>query len=78
MNTKEQMTTKRVNKFCYLLIIQGCYGAWEDLHAENKAITGYRGRARGIMRDYVKNEGGIYRIITRKIPNPDYTFKGAL
>ena len=33
--------------------------------------------ARDIMRDYVKNEGGIYRIISRKIPNPDYTFTGA-
>lgn len=73
------MKTKRVNKFCYLLIIQGDYGhGWEDLSAENKAITGYRGRARGIMRDYVKNEGGIYRIISRKIPNPNYDFKGAL
>lgn len=73
------MANKRINKFCYLVIVQSFVaGAWEDLHAENKAITGYRGRARGIMRDYVKNEGGIYRIISRKIPNPDYTFKGAL
>jgi hypothetical protein len=73
------VATKRINKFCYLVVVQSFVaGAWLDLSAENKAITGYRGRARGIMRDYVKNEGGIYRIVSRKIPNPDYTFKGAL
>lgn len=73
------MRSTQVNQFVYLAIVQTCIGgAWVDTHIENKAVTGWKNRARDFMRDSVKNEGGIYRIISRKIPNPDYIFKGAL
>lgn len=53
------MTT---NKFEYLKVLQGYYyGQWEDLSASlsNRDI-------KDDLKAYRNNEGGIYRIITRR------------
>lgn len=55
------------NKYNYLYVLQGWYsGGWEDLTAENKAEEGAYKRIRQDKKDYLANEGGIYRIIERR------------
>ena len=64
-------TTKRINKFLYLYILQGFYGqGWEDLTAsENRA------EVRDNLKDYRDYERGTYRIIYRVEPNPEHVRK---
>lgn len=51
-----------MNKYTYLLVLQGDYGrGWEDLTAE----TTWR-EARARAREYRENEGGTYRTIKRR------------
>ena len=58
------MTTK----YLYLWILQGDYGqGWEDLCA-SKSFREIRDN----LKDYRKNEGGRYRLIQRREPNPAY------
>lgn len=58
------------NKYEYLHVLQGNYGygdGWEDLCASTK-----RKEVRDDLKAYRKNEGGSYRIIKRREPNPNY------
>ena len=53
---------KRPNKYVYLFVLQGNYRhGWEDLTAET-LFSEIRAR----RREYVRNEGGTYRIIKRR------------
>jgi len=57
----------RKTKYTYLYVLQGHYGfGWEDLTAENKAMPGAWTRIKTNKRDYQENEGGTYRIISRR------------
>lgn len=51
------------NKYVYLYVLQGEYGfhGWEDLTASESLKE-----IRQDKRDYVENEGGVYRIIQRR------------
>ena len=63
----------RRNAFLYLYILQGDYGyghGWEDLSAEDKAQPGAWKRVVQTRKEYRDNEGGTYRIIERREPNP--------
>jgi len=54
-------------KYMYLCVLQGHYGqGWEDLAAEDKASAGAWKRIRQTRREYQDNEGGRYRIISRR------------
>lgn len=56
----------RVNKWLYLWILQGDYGhGWEDITAETTL-------GEIVMRkwEYDINEGGTYRVVMRREPNP--------
>lgn len=56
-------------KYDYLYVLQGNYGyghGFEDLSAEDKAIPGAYGRISQTRKEYVENEGGDYRIISRR------------
>lgn len=67
--------TKRINKYSYLYVLQGSYEhGWEDLCAAVRTPAG-RKEIRGNLKDYRQNEGGRYRIISRREPNPEYTEK---
>lgn len=57
----------RINKWLYFYVLQGDYGhGWEDLTAGTGAeVTQSR-------REYVANEAGRYRIVSRKEPNPAF------
>lgn len=60
----------RINKFIYLYVLQGDYGyghGWEDLCASES----WR-EVRSMRKDYRENEGGTYRIVKRREPNPAY------
>lgn len=62
----------KVNKFLYLYVLQGNYAVgWEDLTAAERTPSG-RKEVRDNLRDYRVNEGGRYRIINRREPNPAY------
>ena len=53
---------KKSNKYCYLHVVQGDYGAgFEDLTASES-----RREAVTDLRAYRDNEGGCYRIIQRR------------
>lgn len=58
----------RTPKFVYLFVLQGDYGqGWEDLTASvdrSEMVTDRRA--------YRENEGGSYRIVQRREPNPDH------
>jgi hypothetical protein len=60
------------NKYEYLFIIQGLYGAgygWEDVTAEESSKE-----ARARLREYRENEPEYpHRMIRRREPNPNYT-----
>lgn len=61
---------KRINKRVKEYIVQGNYGyghGWEDECAEE---TYREGRQR--LREYQENGSGSYRLITRRVLNPDY------
>jgi hypothetical protein len=61
-----------MNKFSYLLVLQGNYGfghGWEDLSAEDKAQTGAWKRVKQTAKEYRENEGARYRIIERREAN---------
>ena len=61
-----------MNKYTYLYVLQGNYGfGWEDLTCENKSIFGAWGRIKQTKREYIENEGGHYRIISRRELNND-------
>lgn len=54
------------NKYSYLYVLQGQYGhGWEDLCAANQDLAGIR-EIRANRKDYETNEGGTYRIISRR------------
>lgn len=65
-------------KYTYLYVLQGDYGhGWEDLTAEDKhgprgwnpdthVFTSPHTRIRQSRREYIENEGGSYRIISRR------------
>ena len=57
----------KANKYLYISVLQGNYGfGWEDLTA---------GTFKECLNDkkaYIANEGGNYRIIKRREPNPGY------
>ena len=60
----------RVNKYLYLYVLQGNYGygyGFEDLCSSES----WR-EIRDNLKDYRINEGGRYRIIERREPNPSY------
>ena len=60
----------RVNKYLYLYVLQGNYGyghGFEDLCSSES----WR-EIRDNLKDYRTNEGGWYRIIERREPNPDH------
>lgn len=62
----------KARKYDYLLVLQGHYGqGWEDLCAEYKhSATDKHGNAwkriNANKKDYDLNEGGRYRIISRR------------
>lgn len=61
-------------KYTYLYVLQGNYGyghGFEDLFAEDKAIPGAYSRIRQTLKEYRENEGGSYRIISRRELNND-------
>ena len=54
------------NKFIYEYILQGKYdGQWSDLTAAPKNRAGWKEVAAD-RKDYRENEGGAYRIISRR------------
>lgn len=56
-------------KYEYLYVLQGNYGfghGWEDLTAAPKTPQG-RKEIRANRQDYEMNEGGSYRIVTRRV-----------
>jgi hypothetical protein len=56
----------KANKYSYLYVLQGFYGmGWEDLSAEEQTPAG-RKLIRETRNDYLRNEGGNYRIIKRR------------
>lgn len=66
--------SKIINKYLYLLVLQGYYEpyGWEDLTAEDYHDPGSWKRIRADHKAYRENEGGRYRIIKRREPNPNY------
>lgn len=61
---------KRINKWLTEYIVQGNYGyghGWEDECAEET-----RKEARERFREYVNNGSGAYRLIARRVRNPEY------
>ena len=55
-------------KYEYLYVLQGYYQGWEDLTAAQKTREGLR-EVQADRKEYQKNEGGSYRIITRRVKN---------
>jgi hypothetical protein len=54
-------------KFTYLYVLQGQYAhSWADLAAEDKAEAGAWSRIKQTRKEYRENEGGSYRIISRR------------
>lgn len=66
-----------VNKFRYVLVLQGNYGAWEDI-CEYADRLRDRADARDDIRAHRANEPGYaFRIITRRELEPEYNFTPA-
>lgn len=62
------MKTKCINKWLKEYVVQGNYGhGWEDVTAEET----YR-EARQRLREYRENSSGAHRLITRRVPNPEF------
>ncbi len=62
------------NKYVYLSVLQGYYGyGWEDLCQYDHSEAGWRKELRDDLRAYRENEGGLYRVIRRREPNPEYS-----
>lgn len=58
----------KANKYLYFYVLQGRYGfGWEDLCADENWIA-----VRNDLRAYEISEGGCYRIVKRREPNPNY------
>ena len=56
----------KAKKYSYLYVLQGQYGhGWEDLCAATKDPNG-RKEIGANRKDYEYNEGGTYRIISRR------------
>jgi hypothetical protein len=56
-----------MRKFDYLVILQGHYGhGWEDLTAATDDSKG-REEVKNDLRAYRENEGGLYRVIRRRV-----------
>ena len=58
---------KKKNKYTYLHVLQGNYGyghGWEDLCSSES----YR-EVRQNLQEYRENEGGVYRLINRRVLN---------
>lgn len=51
----------RCNRWRYLYVLQGFCGSWEDLTAAY-----YRKEIAADLKAYRANEGGLYRIVTRR------------
>jgi hypothetical protein len=65
------MKTKRINKWTTEFIVQGNYGyghGWEDETSEET-----RKEARQRLKEYRENGPGQYRLIARRVRNPEYT-----
>lgn len=57
----------KARKYDYLYVLQGSYGfGWEDLTATDKADPKAYREIRANLREYRENEGGSYRIISRR------------
>lgn len=57
----------RANKYVYLYVLQGHYAhGWEDLSAVDKSERGALAYIRQERKVYRENEGGAYRIISRR------------
>jgi len=63
-------------KYSYLRVLQGNYGVhgWEDLCAADDTPEG-RKEIRENLKDYRQNEGGCYRIVSRRVLNATATSK---
>lgn len=62
------MSTQRIPKYVKEYNVQGYYGGWEDVTAEDN-----RKEARQRLREYRENDPQhAYRLITRRVPNPAY------
>lgn len=61
--------TKRITKTTLMYIVQGYYDdhGWEDLCGS----VVYR-ESRDNIREYRDNAPGPYRLIKRRVPNPEY------
>lgn len=64
----------KTRKYTYLYVLQGNYGfGFEDLTAEDKSVVTQHGtalkRIRSDLKAYQQNEGGNYRIISRRVLN---------
>lgn len=64
----------KVKKYVYLYVLQGNYGfGYEDLTAEDKSEVNQHGtalkRIKNDLKAYRQNEGGDYRIISRRVLN---------
>lgn len=57
----------RIPKTLPVFVLQGHYGRWEDLTAEDSASE-----IKARLREYIDNEGGRYRVVRRRVPNPAY------
>lgn len=54
-------------KYSYIVVLQGNYGCgFEDLCAAADTVAG-RKEIKANLRDYRQNEGGFYRIISRRV-----------
>lgn len=65
----------KINKYIYVYVLQGHYGqlhGWKDLTASENISEVVQNR-----KEYRENEGGTYRIINRREPNPECTAKAA-
>ncbi len=55
-----------MKKYDYLKVLQGRYAhGWEDLCAAEDTVAG-RKEIKGNLKDYRNNEGGEYRVISRR------------
>ncbi len=64
------MKNNRINKYIYMFVLQGNYGyghGFEDIDASDVYSEMVASK-----KCYRENEGGLYRIISRREINPDY------
>ena len=61
-----------MNKYNYMYVLQGHYAVygWEDLTAAAHTSAGFK-EVRRDMKDYRENASGNYRIIERRVLNPE-------